>query len=189
MSENLGEKAWYAVNTFPGQEHRVEDALKKRVESLGLEEIVFRIIVAEIDVQVEKKRRGKSEEIEIVLQKENLYPGYVFIEMIMTDEAWYIVRNTQGVTGFVGSSGKGTKPFPIPANQIEAVLKRMGVIDIDMYDRYKIGDLVKITTGPFAETQGTILEINRDTNQVQVELMFFGRLTPMEFNFSEVEKL
>lgn len=186
MTNNLGEKAWYAVNTFAGQENRVADALKRRVDSLNLQDIVFRIIVAEHDVEKEKVKRGETT---TVIVKENLYPGYVFVEMIMTDDAWYIVRNTQGVTGFVGSSGKGTKPFPIPADQIEAVLKRMGVIDSDMYDRYAIGDLVKITTGPFADTTGDILEINKETGQIKVEIVFFGRVTPMVFDFSEIEKI
>lgn len=186
METKYGEKAWYVVNTFPGQEERVADALQRRVDSLKLDELVFRIIVAEHEVEKEKTTVKKG--TEIIKVKENLYPGYVFIEMIMTDDAWYIIRNTQGVTGFVGSSGKGTKPFPIPSDQIEAVLKRMGVVDSEMYDRYHAGDIVKITTGPFADTTGTILEINKETGQVKVEIVFFGRVTPMEFDFSEIEK-
>jgi len=184
MSE-LGEKAWYVVNTFPGQENRVADALMRRVDSLNLQDIVFRILVAEHDVEREKIKKGEKI---TVIEKENLYPGYVFIEMIMTDDAWYIVRNTQGVTGFVGSSGKGTKPFPIPSVQIEPVLKRMNIVESDMYDRYKIGDIVKITSGPFADTTGPILEINRETGRIKVEIMFYGRPSTMDIEFSDIER-
>lgn len=186
METKLGEKAWYAINTFPGQENRVAESLEGRVDAYDMTELIFRIIVAEHDVEKEKVTVRKG--TEIITVKENLYPGYVFIEMIMTDEAWYMVRNTQGVTGFVGSSGKGTKPFPIPADQIEAVLKRMNIVDSEMYDRYHIGDIVKITNGPFADTTGTILEIDKETGKVKVEIIFFGRVTPMEFDFSEIEK-
>ena len=182
----LGEKAWYAVNTFPGQENRVRDALERRVESLNLQDIVFRILVAEHQVEVEKIKKNVKEIVEVT---ENLYPGYVFIEMIMTDEAWYIVRNTQGVTGFVGSSGKGTKPFPIPSVQIEPVLKRMGVVENNMYERYHVGDVVKITTGIFADTNGVILEIDKENAKIKVEVMFYGRPKIFEIEFSNIERI
>ena len=131
-SENtkLGDKAWYVVNTYSTHERKVADNLKRRVESMGLDELIFRIVVAEQEVPVMKDGlpTGKT-------RMKNLYPGYVFVEMIMTDYAWYVVRNTPGVTGFVGSSGKGTKPFPVPREQVEPVLKRMGMVDESMYDR------------------------------------------------------
>ena len=119
----------------------------------------------------------------------NLYPGYVFVEMIMTDYAWYVVRNTPGVTGFVGSSGKGTKPFPVPREQVEPVLKRMGMVDESMYDRYKEGDLVKVIHGPLEGTEGNIISINRETGIVEVETVFFGRSTKVEVDFSEIERI
>ena len=122
-------------------------------------------------------------------RKKNLYPGYVFVEMIMTDYAWYVVRNTPGVTGFVGSSGKGTKPFPVPREQIEPVLKRMGEIDADMFDRYSIDDYVKVIHGPLEGTEGRILSINRDTKIVELETIFFGRSTRVEVDFSEIDKI
>ena len=185
MSE-LGEKAWYAINTFPGQENRVKDALQRRVETLNLEDIVFRVIVA--DHEVEKEKIKKGEKI-IYSEIENLYPGYVFVEMIMTDEAWYIVRNTQGVTGFVGSSGKGTKPFPIPSIQIEPVLKRMNIVESDMYDRYHVGDIIKITAGLFENTTGTILEIDKENAKIRVEVMFYGKPKIFEIEFSDIERI
>ncbi|HKM10199.1 MAG TPA: transcription termination/antitermination protein NusG, partial [Bacilli bacterium] len=111
------------------------------------------------------------------------------VEMIMTDYAWYVVRNTPGVTGFVGSSGKGTKPFPVPREQVEPVLKRMGMIDEQMYDRYSIGDLVKVIHGALEGTEGNIVSINRETGAVELETVFFGRTTKLEVEFSEIEKV
>ena len=180
----LGDKAWYVVSTYSTHERKVAYNLQKRVESMGLEDLIFRIIVVEQEVPVMKDGlpTGKT-------RMKNLYPGYVFVEMIMTDYAWYIVRNTPGVTGFVGSAGKGTKPFPVPREQIEPVLKRMGMIDESMYDRYVDGDLVKIIHGPFEGTEGHILSINKDTGVVEVEAIFFGRPTKVEVDFSEIEKI
>ncbi len=180
----LGDKAWYVVNTYSTHERKVADNLKRRVESMGLEKLIFRIIVAEQEVPVMKDGlpTGKT-------RMKNLYPGYVFVEMIMTDYAWYVVRNTPGVTGFVGSSGKGTKPFPVPREQVEPVLKRMGMVDESMYDRYKEGDLIKVIHGPLEGTEGHILSINRDTGAVEVETVFFGRSTKVEVDFSEIERI
>ena len=185
-SENtkLGDKAWYVVNTYSTHERKVADNLKRRVESMGLDELIFRIVVAEQEVPVMKDGlpTGKT-------RMKNLYPGYVFVEMIMTDYAWYVVRNTPGVTGFVGSSGKGTKPFPVPREQVEPVLRRMGMVDESMYDRYKEGDLIKVIHGPLEGTEGHILSINRETGVVEVETVFFGRSTKVEVDFSEIERI
>ena len=180
----LGDKAWYVVSTYSTHERKVAYNLQKRVESMGLEDLIFRIIVVEQEVPVMKDGlpTGKT-------RMKNLYPGYVFVEMIMTDYAWYVVRNTPGVTGFVGSSGKGTKPFPIPREQIEPVLKRMGEIDADMFDRYSVDDYVKVIHGPLEGTEGRILSINRDTKVVELETIFFGRATKVEVDFSEIDKI
>ena len=185
-SGKLGEKAWYVVNTYSTHERKVADYLQKRVESMGLQNLIFRIVVAEQEVPVMDRETGLPTE---KTRMKNLYPGYVFVEMIMTDYAWYVVRNTPGVTGFVGSSGKGTKPFPIPREQIEPVLKRVGMVDESMYDRYKEGDPVKVIHGPFEGTEGTILSINRETGAVVVETYFFGKSTNVEIDFSEIEKI
>ena len=184
--KQLGEKAWYVVNTYSTHERKVADYLQKRVESMGLQQLIFRIVVAEQEVPVMDRETGLPTE---KTRMKNLYPGYVFVEMIMTDYAWYVVRNTPGVTGFVGSSGKGTKPFPIPREQIEPVLKRMGMVDESMYDRYKEGDPVKVIHGPFEGTEGNILSINRETGAVVVETYFFGKSTNVEIDFSEIEKI
>jgi len=178
------EKQWYVVNTYSSHENKVANNLTRRVESMGLQSFVFRIIVAEQEEAVLKEGipTGKT-------RMKNLYPGYVFIEMIMTDEAWYMVRNTPGVTGFVGSSGGGTKPFPVPREQIEPVLKRMGMIDSSMYERYEVGDLVKVIHGPLEGTEGKIQSIDKDSGSVKVETVFFGRATSVDVDFSEIEKV
>ena len=186
QEQKLGEKAWYVVNTYSTHERKVADNLAKRVETMGLQNLIDRIIVAEQEVPVMDRETGLPTG---KMRMKNLYPGYVFVEMIMTDYAWYVVRNTPGVTGFVGSSGKGTKPFPVPREQIEPVLKRMGMIDESMYSRYQDGDLVKIIHGPFEGTEGHIISINKDTGAVEVEAFFFGKPTKVEVDFSEIERI
>lgn len=184
QSTSVGEKAWYVVNTYSTHENKVAANLERRLDSMNIRNLVFRIIVAEQDVPVLKDGvpTGKT-------RKKNLYPGYVFVEMIMTDYAWYVVRNTPGVTGFVGSSGKGTKPFPVPREQVEPVLKRVGMIDDTMFDRYNVGDNVKVIHGALEGTEGTILSINKETKVVEVEALFFGRPTRVEVDFSDIEKI
>ena len=195
--EKLGEKAWYVVNSYSTHEKKVAENLKRRVESMGLQDLIFRIVVVEQEVPVIDRETGlpatttdkETGQTVTKTRMKNLYPGYVFVEMIMTDYAWYVVRNTPGVTGFVGSAGKGTKPFPVPREQIEPVLKRMGMVDESMYDRYAIGDLVKVISGPLEGTEGNIISINKETGSVEVEALFFGRSTKVEVDFSEIEKL
>ena len=184
--QKLGEKAWYVVNTYSTHENKVAYNLRKRVESMGLEDLIFRIVVAEQEVAVMDRETGLPTG---KTRMKNLYPGYVFVEMIMTDYAWYIVRNTPGVTGFVGSSGKGTKPFPVPREQIEPVLKRMGIVDDSMYDRYQEGDYIKVIRGTLEGTEGRIVSINKDTGAVEIETVFFGRTTKVEVDFSEIERV
>ena len=186
QEQKLGEKAWYVVNTYSTHERKVANNLEKRVETMGLQSLIDRIVVAEQEVPMIDRETGLPNG---KTRMKNLYPGYVFVEMIMTDYAWYVVRNTPGVTGFVGSSGKGTKPFPVPREQIEPVLKRMGMIDASMYDRYNDGDLIKIIHGPFEGTEGRILNINRDTGVVEVEAIFYGRPTKVEVDFSEIDRI
>ena len=182
--QKLGEKAWYVCTAYSTHEAKVKANLERRVETMGLKDLVSRIIVAEQEVPVVKDGvdTGKT-------RKKNLYSGYIYIEMIMTDYAWYVIRNTPGVTGFVGSSGKGTKPFPVPREQIEPVLKRMGMVDESMYDRYNEGDYVKVIRGPLEGTEGKIISINRETGAVEISATFFGRTTKTEVDFSEIERI
>ena len=179
---NFGTKQWYVVNTYSGRERAVADMLEKRKYTQNLENYIFRIVVAET---VEPgMKNGKPTGKDVV---KNLYPGYVFIEMIMTDDAWFMGRHTPDVTGFVGSSGKGTKPFPIPNEEIEPVLKRMNIIDENMFSNYKVGDHIRIISGSFENSEGTIESIDSETKKVSVSILFFGRPTTIEADFFEIE--
>lgn len=182
--KDLDKYNWYVVNTYSGHENKVKINLERRVKSMDMEDKVARIVVAETEEPVLKDGlpTGKT-------KIKNLYPGYVFIEMIMTDEAWFMVRNTPGVTGFVGSSGGGAKPFPVPNEQIEPVLKRMGMVDKSMYSRYSVGDLVRVLRGPLEGSDGHIVSIDEDTGIITVETVFFGRSTRVEVDFSDVDKI
>ena len=182
--ESQNEKQWYVVNTYSGHENKVKDNLEKRIETQGLTDYIFRVIVAEHEVPVMKDGVPTNK-----TKMKNLYPGYIFIEMIMTDEAWYIVRNTPGVTGFVGSSGGHAKPFPVTREQIEPVLKRMGMVNEEMYANYQVGDTVKILTGSFEGVEGEIEAIDQNLGEVTISTIFFGRQTQINVKFSEVEKL
>lgn len=179
------DKQWYVVNTYSGRERAVAESLESRKNNLDFKNQIFRIVVAEYEEEVfdkDGKDTGKKKTV-------NFYPGYIFIEMIMSDEAWYMVRNTPDVTGFVGSSGGGTKPFPVPRDEIEPVLKRMKIEDDEMYTAYQVGDNVKVLAGTFEGSEGTITSVDQPNSEVTVEITFFGRLTPITANFAEIEKL
>ena len=118
----------------------------------------------------------------------NLYPGYIFIEMIMTDEAWYVVRNTPGVTGFIGSSGKGAKPFPVSTAEIETVLKRVGLGENTSTSEYKVGDTIKILNGPFAEQISVIEAVDEEKGLVTIKTIIFGREQELQVSVNDIEK-
>lgn len=142
-------KEWYVVNTYAGQENRVKENLERRVKTMGLEDSLFQIVVAE-EKEIEYKN-GKPVE-----KTKNLFSGYVLVQMIMTDEAWYVVRNTPGVTGFIGSSGKGAKPFPVSQEEIDSVLRRLGRQDMSVQVDFEVGDTVEILNGAFKNSEGTV---------------------------------
>ena len=181
----LGEKAWYIITTYSKNEQKAAENLKRRIETMGMQKYILRIVVAEHAVPVLNKDGTPTGETKM----ENYYPGYFFVEMIMTDESWYIVRNTPGVTGIAGSSGGGQKPTPVTREEIEPVLKRMGEVDESMYDRYAVGDSVRVIHGPFEGTEGKIVSIDKDTGACRIETLFFGRSTPVDVDFSEIEKV
>ena len=181
----LGEKAWYIITTYSKNEQKAAENLKRRIETMGMQKYILRIVVAEHAVPVLNKDGTPPGETKM----ENYYPGYFFVEMIMTDESWYIVRNTPGVTGIAGSSGGGQKPTPVTREEIEPVLKRMGEVDESMYDRYAVGDSVRVIHGPFEGTEGKIVSIDKDTGACRIETLFFGRSTPVDVDFSEIEKV
>lgn len=180
----LGEKQWYIVTTYSMHETKTADNLIKRIKSMDMENYILRVLVAEVEEPVLKDGIPTGK-----MKKRNLYPGYIFVEMIMTDASWYMVRNTPGVTGIAGSSGGGQKPTPVTREEIEPVLKRMGMVDSSMYDRYNVGDRVKVIHGPLEGTEGTILSIDKGTGACRVDTVFFGRSTPVDVDFSEIEKI
>ena len=196
MANNIGEKQWYIVTTYSMHEQKTADNLRKRSENMNMQDYILRVLVAEQQVPVLDKnglpateKDKKTGEIKPKMKLKNLYPGYIFVEMIMTDESWYIVRNTPGVTGIAGSSGGGQKPTPVTREEIEPVLKRMGEVDESMYDRYAVGDSVRVIHGPFEGTEGKIVSIDKDTGACRIETLFFGRSTPVDVDFSEIEKV
>lgn len=176
------EKNWYVVHTYSGYENKVKANLEKRVESMGMSDKIFRVIVPE-----EEETDIKNGKKKVVKRK--VFPGYVLVELVMTDDSWYVVRNTPGVTGFVGSAGSGSKPTPLLDEEVVVILKRMGVdekrVDID----FEIGETVKVTTGPFTNFTGTIEEMDKDKAKLKVLVNMFGRDTPVELDFTQIDKL
>ena len=175
-------KQWYVVNTYAGHENRVKENLLRRVESMGLQDYLFRVVVAE-EKEIEYKN-GKEVE-----KTTNLFSGYLFVEMIMTDEAWYIVRNTPGVTGFSGSSGGGAKPFPVAEEEMESILRRLGMSERKVQIDFAVGDRVRILSGAFANVEGTVEELHEDSQTAVVLTILFGRETPTEIGYGELEKV
>ena len=181
MAEQPNKKEWYVVNTYAGHENRVKDNLEKRLETMGISDNLFRIVVAE-ETQIEIKN-DKSKEV-----VKNIFPGYLFVEMIMTDEAWYVVRNTPGVTGFIGSSGGGAQPFPVKQDEIEKILRRIGQSDKNIEVDFAVGDTVKILSGPFSGMEGKIESMNDQTQVATVLIILFGRETPTDINYVDLAR-
>ncbi len=172
-------KNWYVLHTYAGYEEAVARNLKQRIESMGMEDKIFNVLVP-----TEKKvkiRGGKRHTVE-----EKVYPGYVLVEMIVTDDSWYVVRNTPRVTGFIGA---GTVPTPISPEEIKSLQKRMGAEE----PKFKIdlipGDMVKIVDGPFKDYDGRVSEIDEKRGKVKVLVSVFGRETPVELDLLQVKKL
>ncbi|MCA1024369.1 transcription termination/antitermination protein NusG [Halobacillus litoralis] len=177
------EKRWYVVHTYSGYENKVKTNLEKRVESMGMEDKIFRVLVPE-DEEAEIKNGKKK------IAKKKVFPGYVLAEMVMTDDSWYVVRNTPGVTGFVGSTGSGSKPIPLLPEEVETVLKRMGMNEQPKAEvDFEVKESVTVTDGPFANFTGTIEYIDTDKQKVKVHVNMFGRETPVELDFTQIEKL
>lgn len=177
MENNLSEKKWYVVTTYSGYENKVKEYLERRVESMGLQELIERVLVPEVE---EKTPEGK-------IKMKKIFPGYVLIQMEITDEAWYIVRNTPNVTGFVGSSGGGAKPIPLMDEEINDILYQMGLNEISV--DYAVGDLVEILNGPFKGNEGVVQTIDLSKELVEVLISLFGRETPTELEINQVKKI
>lgn len=174
------EKRWYVLHTYSGYENRVKSNLESRAQSMGMQDYIFRVVVANETVRQVKDGQAK----EVV---ENTFPGYVLVEMVMTDQAWYIARNTPGVTGFLGSHGGGSKPTPLLLEEVERIMKRMGaeitVSDLDV----KEGDTVKVIAGPFADLTGKVTEVDHEKQKLKVNVEMFGRETSAELGFDQVD--
>lgn len=173
-------KEWYVVNTISGHEYKVKEKLENRINSMDLGANIFRVVVPE-QKEIEYKDGVKKEKVK------KMFPGYVLVEMIMSDEAWFIVRNTQGVTGFIGSSGKGAKPIPLLPQEVDRVLGAMGMSRIDISKDIQVGNKVKIMDGPFKDMIGKIAEINMKEQKLIVMVDLFGQETSVEVEISQVE--
>ncbi len=178
----MEEKKWYVVNTYSGHENKVKEKLQMRTESMGMQDYIYRIIVPET-TEVELKDGVKKEKVK------KMFPGYILVEMIMSDEAWYIVRNTPGVTGFIGSSGKGAKPTPLLPQEIDRILANMGISRMDENTELNKGDKVSIIDGPFKGMEGTIDTVDLENNHLNVLIDLFGQETPVEVELFQVSKL
>lgn len=173
------EKNWYVIHTYSGYENKVKANLEKKVHSIGMENEIFRILVPMED-EVEIKDGKKK------ISKKKIFPGYVLVEMIVSDRSWYVVRNTPGVTGFVGS---GTKPIPLTATEAKHILKSMGMEEAKPKVDLKPKQLVRITSGAFENWSATVIEIYPDRGKLKVLVNMFGRETPVELDFAQVEKV
>ncbi|GGK21506.1 transcription termination/antitermination protein NusG [Caldalkalibacillus thermarum] len=176
------EKRWYVVHTYAGYENKVKKNLEMRVETMNMSDKIFRVLVPQEETTEIKDGQRKK-----VMKKK--FPGYVLVEMIMTDDSWYVVRNTPGVTGFIGSYGGGSKPTPLLPEEVDALLKQMGIHESKVKVDFQVGDNVKVKEGPFANFIGTIEEISNEKQKVKVRVNMFGRETPVELDFANVEKV
>ena len=172
-------RRWYAIHTYSGYEDAVAKSLKQRIESLGMEDKIFNVIVPK-----EKKIKIKNGKRQVV--EEKIYPGYVLVEMIVTDDSWYVVRNTPNVTGFVGA---GTTPVPIADKEIEELKKRMGQKEPKFKINFKVGDPVRIIDGPFKDYEGKVSDIDEEQGKVKVNINLFGRDTPVELDSLQIKKI
>jgi len=172
-------RAWYIVHCYSGYEKKVQHNLEQRIESMGMKHKIFDVVVpTEEEIEV---KEGKRRTIE-----RHIFPGYILVQMIMDDDSWYVVRNTPGVTGFVGM---GNEPTPLRPEEVAAIMKRMEAEAPKVKETFKPGQRVRIIYGPFRDFMGTVSEIDMDRNKVRVLVSFFGRETPVELDFLQVEKM
>lgn len=171
-------RAWYVVHCYSGYENKVRHNLEQRIESMGMKDKIFDVVVpTEEEIEV---REGKRKTIE-----RRVFPGYILVNMILTEESWYVVRNTPGVTGFVGM---GNQPTPLRPEEVAQILKRMEAEAPRIKVTFRPGERVRIIDGPFNDFRGTVSEIDMERAKVRVLVNFFGRETPVELDFLQVEK-
>lgn len=174
-----GERHWYVLHTYSGYEDSVAWNLKQRIESMGMQDKIF-------DALVPKEKKIKIKDGKRTTMEEKIFPGYVLVDMIVTDDSWYVVRNTPNVTGFVGS---GTIPSPIAEDELAYLKKRMGADEPKFKVDLQAGELVRITDGPFKDYEGKIGEVDESHGKVKVMVTIFGRETPVELDFLQVKKI
>jgi len=171
--------AWYVIHAYSGYEEKVKRNLEQRIESMEMQDKIFRVVVpTEEEVEIRNGHRRIS--------KKRVFPGYILVEMLMTDDSWHVVRNTPGVTGFVGS---GNKPTPLSQEEVDKILKRMEEETPRIKVGFREGQSVRIIDGPFADFMGTVDELDLERGKVRVLVSFFGRETPVELDFLQVEKI
>lgn len=174
-----GERNWYVIHTYSGYEEQVADSLRQRIESLGMHEKIFDVVVPK-EKQIEIKN-GKRKIVE-----KRIFPGYVLVDMIVTDDSWYVVRNTPNVTGFIGF---GVRPTPMSKEEVNRIKKRMGVEEPKYKIDFKLGELVRINDGALKGHEGKVQDINEDRGTVKVLVNMFGRETPVNLDFLQVKKV
>lgn len=176
------EKEWYVVNTYSGHENKVKEKLEMRASTMGMEDYIYRVVVPE-QTEIEVTKDGKEKE-----RVKKMFPGYILVEMVMNDGAWFIVRNTPGVTGFIGSSGKGAKPFPLTPQEVDKILGSMGMSRLEIGNNLSVGDSIKVITGPFANMYGKVKSIDMEQQRLEVALDLFGQETIVDLGLTEIEK-
>jgi len=174
------ERCWYVVHTYSGSEDKVKTNILQRIESMGMKDQIFTVVVPK--EKVVEIKDGKRVEIE-----RKVYPGYIYVEMILTDDSWYVVRNTPGVTGFIGF---GNKPTPLSEKDIQGIMKLLGYGEQKPEDKltFKVGQKVRVIEGPFSGFTGTIDSISPEKHLVKIMLKIFGRDTSVELEFSQIEE-
>jgi len=173
------EARWYVVHTYSGYENKVKQNLEQRIRSLGVGDKLFGVIVpTEDEIEI---RDGQRRTVQ-----RKIFPGYVLVQMVLSDETWHVVRQTPGVTGFVGP---GSNPVPLPEHEVQSILKQMEAEAPKIRVEFTIGQAVRITDGPFTDFEGVVDEINQEKGKVRVLVSFFGRETPIELDFMQIERL
>lgn len=174
------DKQWYVVNTYSGHENKVKEKLEMRANSMDMKDYIFRVIVPE-QKEVEVKDGVQKEKVK------KMFPGYILVEMVMSDEAWYVVRNTPGVTGFIGSSGKGAKPTPLQPYEVDNILTNMGISRLDVDKELEVGVKVKIVAGAFNGMYGVVDSIDAPNQKIILNVDLFGQETSIEVELSQIE--
>lgn len=176
--ERPDDTGWYVIHSYSGYENKVQKNLMHRIESMGMQDSIFQVVVpTEEEVELKDGHRRTVER--------RVFPGYILVEMVLDEDSWYVVRNTPGVTGFVGS---GNKPTPLRQDDVDKILKRMEAEAPKVKVSFRIGDKVRIVEGPFEDFMGTVDEIDLDRTRVRVLVNFFGRETPIDLDFLQVER-